>query len=441
MLDSLIVGRRGRGLRQAAVEKILDWTDGLGTAEAVAGAFHGHEGDIDTVLLQRGAEQLALVEWDGAVVVTVHDKEGRAIFRDVGNGAGSGGFGFVFGDGAADEMTLRRVGGIMRNIAFKIANLQKVGGSEPVDDGLDAAGVVEIVISTFEFSDAAGGAEEGGEVSAGGGAPGNETICGQTVLRGMSAQPSDSGLAVVDLRGEFGVLGETIVNVGDGKTVGSEGKCRAGAVFAAGHPGAAMNPNDEGQGAVAFFGQVEVQQQRFVIGSAIFEITQGGNTRQQTKVSRGLVGGGLSGSGGGEQEWDDGAKDFHRDSMAKRGDRKKGEVRGLRGVEKGKEVEITIKTKSGRKIERKIKNEEETVGVGMRGTERITGRAIRQRGAGGSCGFDQLRIQTGAQVRYRGVGVRGRRRGRDGNWERLRLELCQTSSVLRRSMREFWCCG
>ncbi len=93
----------------------------------------------------------------------------------------------------------------------------KIGGAEVVADGLDAAGLIEMIADVKGFHLAAG-ADECGEVPTCGTAPDAEACGVDLIRRGVRAQPADGSFAVFDLRGENGMAAQSVVDAGDGVT-------------------------------------------------------------------------------------------------------------------------------------------------------------------------------------------------------------------------------
>ena len=105
------------------------------------------------------------------------------------------------------------------------AHRRQVRGTEPVDDALHAAGLVEVPpasLSRVELLHAAGGAEQGDQVAAGRGAPDADAVRVEVVLRGVGPQPADGRLAVFDLGREDGVLAQAVVDAGHGVALGGQ---------------------------------------------------------------------------------------------------------------------------------------------------------------------------------------------------------------------------
>ena len=78
----------------------------------------------------------------------------------------------------------------------------------------------------------------------------------------------------MNLRGEFGFLTQSVSNLGDSVAVFEETQGGAGAVFAAGHPCAAVDPDNEGQGFVGFSGKIQVEVHGSATGLTVFQVIQ-----------------------------------------------------------------------------------------------------------------------------------------------------------------------
>ena len=193
----------------------------------------------------------------------------------------------------------------------------EVRGAEPIDAALDGAGLLE-VRAHVEIAHMAGDGEQGGEVAAGAGAPRGDFLRVVAVLGGVRAQPADGGFAILDLRGEDGVLAEPILDAGDGDAFLEQGL--AGRVgLAAGVPAAAVDPDDQGTGGLR--GEVEIEPLPGVAVLDVGEIAQdarvlgdAGLARWRRRCAWRLLGGHLAGPGGkqdgererGEAEWNHG---------------------------------------------------------------------------------------------------------------------------------------
>ena len=107
------------------------------------------------------------------------------------------------------------------------------------------------------------------------------------ILLGVGPQPADRGLAVLDLRGEDGVLAEPVVDAGHGVALG--GQRQGGATFLAARPPCpAVNPDDHRQPAFGLFGQIEVQSVPRVAVGDVREVPQRLDARRQRRRRRPL---------------------------------------------------------------------------------------------------------------------------------------------------------
>jgi sirohydrochlorin ferrochelatase len=158
---------------------------------------------------------------------------------------------------------------------------KEVGGAEEIDDGLDAAGLFGIAEITFEIGDTAGGGEHGGEVAAGGGAPGGDARGIELVLSGLGADPPDGSLAVVDLGWELGDLAEAVVEGDDGVAVIEEPVDDGGleGVLAAGAKCPAVDPEDDGKRAGLGGWAVNIDEKISGAGAGIDEVAVDASTR------------------------------------------------------------------------------------------------------------------------------------------------------------------
>ena len=162
-----------------------------------------------------------------------------------------------------------------------------VRGAEPVDDALHAAGLVEVPALALQLLHVAGGAEHGDQVAAGRGAPDADVVGVEVVLGGVGPQPADGRLAVLDLGREDGVLAQAVVDAGHGVALGGQ-RHGGAALFAAGPPGPAVNPDDQRQPALGLLGQVEVQAVSLVAALNILEVPQGLDARRDLRSRRPL---------------------------------------------------------------------------------------------------------------------------------------------------------
>jgi len=157
-------------------------------------------------------------------------------------------------------------------VAFRLADVQEIGGTEPIHHRLNPARFFQIVNVAFELGHAAARAQQRHQVTAGRGAPGGKFVRVQVVFDGVGPQPAHGRLAVVNLGRELRFLAETVSHVCDRVAVPGKGQRRAGAILAARQPGAAVNPNDERHRFLSLLGNVKVEPHRPAAALTIFQI-------------------------------------------------------------------------------------------------------------------------------------------------------------------------
>jgi len=157
-------------------------------------------------------------------------------------------------DGPSDQLVLRH-----RPVCLVTPFVEK--GEEirrPVEttDRLDARELIEPVAEIpFEFSDAAGGSEQGDEVTSRRGAPRAEPVGVDPKTLRVAAEESNGGLDVVDLRREESLLAQPVVDGGDGVPFAERFR-RVRRRLVAGAPRAAVDPEDQRNRVVGSFGLV-----------------------------------------------------------------------------------------------------------------------------------------------------------------------------------------
>ena len=210
--------RRDAGLAKVLVEKVDDGLAGLGGFEgfaAVAGAGEDDELGGGSGGGEGGVKTLALIDGHAFIGVAVHDEESRIVGAGLIHCAGVFCEGGNFEDGGAEEFGAVGIGDVFGSAT--IADVvgrhgEEVGGTKPIQHGLDAAG------GGFVFWIQAG-AHEGDKVTTGGGAGGADVFGVEAEFLTVVAQPADGGVAVVDLGGPAGDVGLAKINAGDGEAV------------------------------------------------------------------------------------------------------------------------------------------------------------------------------------------------------------------------------
>lgn len=259
-------------------------------------------------MLERGVfffvgldDAVGLVDFYLGVLFSVEDVEGcwlgcglffcLAGLVNVVGGAGLLGFFWVCVWTVAEEFVDDGVGGIGVG-GLGLGAEEEVAGSKVVDDGLDAGVLVEVVAEgAFEGGVVVSGAGEHGEVTAGGDA--GDADAGGIVADfcGVGAEPADGGFEVVNLAGELGLVGEAVLDVGDGEAVRDE-PVGAGVFAGALLPAATVEGDDEG-GVLCEEGEVEVEVESLSVGGevAVFFFFFGGGCSFYAGVGEVAVGG------------------------------------------------------------------------------------------------------------------------------------------------------
>ncbi len=153
--------------------------------------------------------------------------------------------------------------------------LKEVGRAAEVAGGLDLAGELGVAAVAFILFFTAREAQERREVTARGNAPHADPLGVKVILLRMGAQPADSGFAVLHLGGEGSDLAVAVVYGSQGVAAPDDA---SGEVVVArsgvGVEAAAVNPNHEGDTALRFGGQVEVQVQRALRSASELELAE-----------------------------------------------------------------------------------------------------------------------------------------------------------------------
>ena len=138
---------------------------------------------------------------------------------------------------------------------------------------MHAAGLVEVPAFALQLLHVAAGAQQGDEVAAGRGSPDADVVRVEVVLLRLGPQPADRRLAVLDLGGEHRMLAQPVVDAGHRVALADE-RHGGAAILAAGLPGPAMNPDDQGQLALGLLRQVKVEPMPLVTVLDVREIPQ-----------------------------------------------------------------------------------------------------------------------------------------------------------------------
>jgi len=267
-------GREGRSVQRgldgwaAAVREVEreEWREGVerGIEEGllaekrVRGFGHDGEAGGDAVAHQVAAD---VVGAGAGIVEFAGDKRERRVGpvemvarRRERVGAGNRGL------RAAEERRVVRVVGADAERGDALSF--EIGLCAAGDASLHAAGEGGVAPVAFERRDAAGGGEEGGEVTAGGVAGDADGVGIDAVGGGIGAEPADGGLGVVERGGKLRLTGEAVTD-GDGDEAARGERLgewpHAGAVAAG--PAAAVDADDgrERPGTRAWAEEIELQ--------------------------------------------------------------------------------------------------------------------------------------------------------------------------------------
>lgn len=302
-------------LFEAGFEEGVDFLGDCGVLEpAVTAAGDGVEFVGDVGFLQGGGEEFALAVGDQWVLVAMDDEEGRVGGIDVGDRVGASDFVRDRLDRRAEELGFRGVGGVVF-LAIRQAlgiHLGDIGGAEKVDHTGDFGILIGVrTEGAVHFWHPGTGAEDGGEVAAGGGAPNDKAVGVEVVLFGVGFDPADRGFAVVDLGGPWGFAAEAVANTDSGGLAFGHGAedLTPALGFVAGQPGTAVNEDEDRERFPGFtrFGQVEVELLALVIGAGVGQVghrCHGGWKRWGLRPVRtlGLQGGSGHQAGEGERQ-------------------------------------------------------------------------------------------------------------------------------------------
>ncbi len=176
---------------------------------------------------------------------------------------------------ATDELLGHQAEGGGGVRCFRSYQLKEVGRAAEVAGGLDLAGEPGVAAVAFILFLTAGEAQERREVTARRNAPHADPLGVKVILLRMGAQPADSGFAVLHLGGEGSDLAVAVVYGSQGvaapdDTSGQVVVARSGV----GVEAAAVNPNHQGDTALRFGGQVEVQIQRALRSASELELAE-----------------------------------------------------------------------------------------------------------------------------------------------------------------------
>lgn len=209
-----------RALPQVPLEELRRDVHGFGAPgvahpEGVGGVFEGVDGGLDAGGLE-AVHHLGAADFEG-VFLPLDEDRGRNAGADVGDGGGL----------AVEVRLLIRTGAEEEQGALVLFAL--VGGDEVLrgghdDAGLHGAGLVAKgalrgvgVALERGVGEAAGHADEAGEVAAGGAAHAADALGVNFELLGMGAQAAQGGLAVVQRGGVLRLGGEAVADEGGDK--------------------------------------------------------------------------------------------------------------------------------------------------------------------------------------------------------------------------------
>ncbi len=182
---------------------------------SVARSMDGVKVSRDAGVFERLIEQGTLVERNGSVLVAMHDQKGRILFADISDGIHPFDFLRVLQHSSSDQPGFGRIGLGVSLVASRRNKRVEISRPIEITNGLHAAGLLQ-VLSLIECFGLAAGPQQGNEVSTGRAAPGAEPFGIELILLGMSAQPTDSRLAVLDLSGLFGMPAQPVSDACDG---------------------------------------------------------------------------------------------------------------------------------------------------------------------------------------------------------------------------------
>ncbi len=209
------------------------------------------------------------------VLLSVYDAERRCIFGDVFDGIGTPHLLDIFLNRAPDQSRFRRGGWIVFQACARHGmgiHLQEVGRAEEIHHRLHPTRLFRVAALALEIKGAPGGAQERDQVPTGRRSPDADAFRVQVVRLCVRPQPADGRLAVLDLRGEDGVLAQPVVDGGHRVSLADQGQRHHTAVFAPAHPRAAMDPHDYGERRGGFLRDVEVKPLPRVAARYVFQV-------------------------------------------------------------------------------------------------------------------------------------------------------------------------
>lgn len=182
----------------------------------------------------------------------------RVTFRLVVEvGADEGGVGVTGGVEAEDVRDVLVLRGLLDHGG-------EISGAVVVTDGADAVGLCFVATDGSEQFLAADGAYQSREMSSGGGAHDTDAFAVDAVILAVGPEPTNGGLAILDLCWKKSLLTEAVFDAGDGVPVAHHG-CHWARELIAALPSSSMDVHDEGQGLVrGLFREVKVQALRRV---------------------------------------------------------------------------------------------------------------------------------------------------------------------------------
>jgi len=217
--------------------------------EAVAVVGIENKGGIDTSFLELIDKDAGLVDGNQGILASTDDEHGRNAGMDVGSGAGhlgeNGVVGFVGEKGPESIAGVPDKAGLGPLAAVAV----EIEGAGQTDGGLDSDGDGWVL---GELVAVAGDSHKRGEMGSRGVTGDTDAVGVEIVLGGVLAQVDEGGVAIVNLRGERGVLDPTVTNGGESHALGDGELGQADAAFlATSVPAAAVDVDDERERAVA----------------------------------------------------------------------------------------------------------------------------------------------------------------------------------------------
>lgn len=252
-----------RGLTPSAQMAVEEGADGLihlVGLDGVGGMGEEDEFGFDAVVEEALVEIGGVVGRDDGVVRAVKDEVWGGGGRDVGKGAGGGSTVEVFVEGAAEE------GGGHFDHVFSGNGIGsdsgEMGGTAGIADSEDGAVLIIPTAATLEIGQMLGGCHEGGKVTAGGDSPQGEAIGIKVEIRGMGAEPASHQLAIMEAGGKGGFMGKAVGDGGHGDALVEKAGLERWPVLDSLFPAAAVNIDQQGEGASCILRQIEIEEER-----------------------------------------------------------------------------------------------------------------------------------------------------------------------------------